>query len=101
MNEYWNDDSSGKEYLIDLSGVTTKEALHEAIGKSLPLPEYYGNNLDALFDVLSSLPEPCTILFANVSEAKEAIPHYIERLQRMCRDVQWENRGLQVLFSQR
>lgn len=101
MNGFMNDDSNNKEYLVDLSDVTTRETLHDALEKALPLPEYYGRNLDALFDALTSLPEPCTILFANVSEARAAIPDYIERLREMCRDVQWENRNVQILFSQR
>lgn len=101
MNDFLNDNSNNTEYMVDLSGVTSKEELHDALQRSLPLPDYYGRNLDALFDALTSLPDPCTILFVNVSEARAAIPDYFEKLRQLCRDVQWENRSIQVMFSQR
>ena len=31
--------------------------VHAYFARKFPLPEQYGNNLDALFDVLTSLPE--------------------------------------------
>ena len=40
---------------IDLSGINTREGLHEAIRSALDLPDEYGNNFDALHDVLTSL----------------------------------------------
>ena len=41
------------EYTIDLKGVKTIWALHEAIKKGLMLPDYYGMNMDALWDCLT------------------------------------------------
>lgn len=54
-------------YTINLSGVNSRDALHDALEKALPLPEYYGRNLDALYDVLTSLPDS----FGNVCEKME------------------------------
>ena len=39
-------------FYIDLTEVSTKEELQEALVETLPLPDYYGRNLDALYDVL-------------------------------------------------
>ena len=36
--------------LIDLSKITTKEALNAALREGLSFPDYYGGNLDALHD---------------------------------------------------
>lgn len=45
-----------KEYLLDFTGITTKEELHAYLKAQLQLPEYYGNNLDALYDCLTGMP---------------------------------------------
>ncbi len=31
--------------------------VHEYFARKFPLPDYYGNNLDAFYDVLTSLPK--------------------------------------------
>ena len=49
-------------YTIDLTAVTTPREMHERIKAALSLPEYYGMNLDALWDCLTAfVPLPCTI----------------------------------------
>ena len=46
------------EYLIDLSGVTDRDSLHQCLRDALPLPEWYGNNLDALYDSMTEMSVP-------------------------------------------
>ncbi len=43
------------DYVIDLTGVTSREELHDRIEEALPLPGYYGRNLDALYDALQEI----------------------------------------------
>lgn len=40
---------------INLSGATSKEAIQDILVSSLPLPDYYGRNLDALYDCVSTM----------------------------------------------
>ena len=40
-------------YRIDIRDVRTRDELHSKVAEVLPLPEYYGRNLDAL---LSGFP---------------------------------------------
>ena len=46
---------------LDGSLMTDKTALHDQIQEKLGFPEYYGRNLDALYDMLTSLPESTVI----------------------------------------
>ena len=39
---------------LNLSGCATREELHSRIRDALDFPPYYGMNLDALFDMLTS-----------------------------------------------
>ena len=56
-----------KVFYIDLSGVTTSDELQDLLVKELPLPDYYGKNLDALYDVLTENLQEWNIIFYNVS----------------------------------
>lgn len=46
-----------KRVILDCSGIENKRQLHEALKEALRLPEWYGHNLDALFDCLTELEE--------------------------------------------
>ncbi len=55
-----------KEIFIDCARMTDRKAAHEYLAQVLELPDYYGGNLDALYDCLSELP-PCHITLFNFS----------------------------------
>ena len=46
----------------------TKEALLERMGRVLGFPEYYGKNLDALYDCLTEMSEPARIIYESSSQ---------------------------------
>lgn len=47
--------------IIDCSQIHTKEEFHAELSQNLHLPGFYGNNLDALHDCLTSLPQKTVI----------------------------------------
>ncbi|MBE6913426.1 MAG: barnase inhibitor [Ruminococcaceae bacterium] len=49
-----------KEYVIDCRRLTDAAAAHAYLKELFAFPEYYGANLDALYDCLSSMP-PCRV----------------------------------------
>ena len=57
-----------KEILIDFSNIGDDEDFYTELKSKLELPEYFGDNLDALSDVISgSLELPLHIEFVNMS----------------------------------
>lgn len=40
------------------TGLENRESLHEALAKALGFPDWYGGNLDALYDCLTDLDQP-------------------------------------------
>ena len=44
-------------YVLDAARMETREDAHACLKAELNLPEYYGNNLDALYDCLTEMPE--------------------------------------------
>ena len=88
------------EYLIDLSGVTDKDSLHRCLRDALPLPEWYGNNLDALYDSMTEMSVPVTIRFLGAEKAQDRLGDYFEMFRRVLQDVQSDLPGLTVLFEE-
>lgn len=62
------------EYKLDFANITTKEELHDLLAESLCLPDYYGRNLDALYDCLTQMPL-CMISLHHM-EALECLGDY-------------------------
>lgn len=57
-----------KEILIDFSNIGDYEDFYEQLKSKLELPEHFGDNLDALSDVISGdLELPLHIEFVNMS----------------------------------
>lgn len=46
---------------IDCAGITDARQLHEILARALTFPDWYGNNLDALYDCLTALGEETVI----------------------------------------
>ena len=90
-----------REYNIDLRGVYSREELHDRIEEELPVPGWYGRNLDALYDILTE-PEyggDCLIRFTGCEDLRESMPRYLAAMKQMCRAAGEENQGLEILFE--
>ena len=82
---------------IDFTGIATIEGFHNSIRQGIPVPDYYGDNLDALYDVLSSMRGR---LIIKGSEAiDEDISDYIDKFRAVCADVRGKNPLLEILFA--
>jgi len=60
-----------KTYILNLKGKATPDALHDYLASMLGLPEYYGRNLDALYDCLTSITAPTSISIASIDDDNE------------------------------
>ena len=57
-----------EERIIDCSSIRTKEDLHKVFRESLSFPQWYGNNLDALYDCLTECTGKIRLLDWDVAE---------------------------------
>ncbi|MBO5178648.1 MAG: barstar family protein [Lachnospiraceae bacterium] len=64
--------------VIDGRKMTDKATLHTYLKEQCKFPEYYGNNLDALYDVLTDREEPLEIQLEYAQELKELLCGYGE-----------------------
>lgn len=56
---------------IDCTGLEDARQLHELLKKELDFPDYYGYNLDALFDCLTDIARDTTIRLEGFLELGE------------------------------
>lgn len=75
-----------RRFVVDLTGKTD---LYRALRAALPLPDCFGDNLDALHDVLTEFGGAWTLVFRG-----EPPPG----LREMCADAMDETPGLVVRF---
>ena len=58
--------------VIDFHDFENKQAVHEFLASHLDFPDYYGKNLDALYDVLSTEGRETTIFAIPAGKDFEA-----------------------------
>ena len=88
------------KYEFDLSDCRTPEEIHRAIGEKLSLPEYYGGNLDALYDVLTDPHDPWHLVFRGLEAAKEKVGvKYMSRFEKMCRRATENSADVKIEFE--
>ena len=62
-----------QEFVIDLKGATDADAIQDALAANLPLPQGYGRNLDAFYDVLTEYGAEWRIVFRNAGRASTSL----------------------------
>lgn len=74
--------------ILDGKQMNSFDGMHDYLAKSLRLPQYYGRNLDALYDCLcESFSGDAIIILMNGEEMKSAIGEYGDRLCRVLEDA--------------
>ena len=84
-----------KHFTIDCRQLTGKKEAHEHLKNVFSFPEYYGGNLDALYDCLTELP-PCTVRMERPWELA-SLGEYGSRLLRVFCDAREENPNLHLI----
>ena len=72
---------------LDGEELTDRPALHRSLSEQLAFPSWYGNNLDALYDLLSTEPEPVRVVICNSAAAAEALGDYWGRFLDVLADT--------------
>ena len=86
-----------KQVILDGSAITTRTQFHDAVAQQLQLPEWYGRNLDALYDLLSTCP-PTVLTLTNASALKEMF-RYGDNLRLALEDAARDNPNLTLILE--
>ena len=89
-----------REVRLDLTHFEEKVSLHRYLKETLEFPFYYGANLDALHDVLTSETEELSLVVVLPHRGKGKMETYLPRLKRVFEDAAEENYHLSVAFEE-
>ena len=88
-----------KQITLDCRGFVPRSKLHRVLAEALSFPDHYGNNLDALHDCLTSLPEETSLTLQNWDASVEELGRYALALKRVLEDSQEANPCLKIQFE--
>ena len=88
--------------IIVLEGekMLSRREAHEHLAQQLALPDYYGRNLDALYDVLTEREGPTRIIIRHGHTLLSWLGDYGKALIQTMLDADRVNPGLEVLFDE-
>ena len=84
---------------LDGSKMTSREDLHAHLAQQLALPEWYGRNLDALYDALSEMNDRIFVL-RHVSCMLENLGEYAWMALHTLIDAISANPSLEIRISE-
>lgn len=79
-----------EQIVIDCAALKDAAALHKALAEALEFPDWYGSNLDALYDCLTDL-ESLQLQLQNLGP-------WAEGFREVFRDVMEENPDIKITF---
>lgn len=86
--------------ILDGNNITDKETLHDTLAASLHLPDWYGRNLDALYDCLSDIQEETEIRLLHEEALENHLGHYANALRKAVHEVCQENSRIHFFIEE-
>jgi ribonuclease inhibitor len=81
--------------ILDGARIKSHDDFHDEVFSVLKLPEYYGRNLDALWDCLTGWVEvPLTIVWKDFGSSQQALGDYADKAAELFREAAKEVEGL-------
>lgn len=80
--------------VINCAGIRSREDLHRVLSEALHFPQWYGRNLDALYDCLTSLSGKVTL--EHWDEAQQNLGAYGLAAKKVLAKAALENTALEL-----
>ncbi len=85
------------EIVLDGLELRSLEEVHDRFAQALALPEWYGRNLDALFDCLTELKAPVMVRLLHQEALEDRLDRRGRALVRLLRRAAAENPQVTLL----
>lgn len=85
-----------EEIFLDCNKMLSIREAHEYIREAFRFPEYYGGNLDALWDLLSSKRRLTSIFLLHEEKLYDNLGDYGRDLMEVFKDVAESNENIQT-----
>ena len=85
-------------YIVHGERMTSREAAHEELKRALELPDYYGRNLDALWDLISAAD--ADVVLVNASSLLRNLGAYGCKILTTFYEAMEENDGFTLTIGE-
>ncbi|MGM9520387.1 MAG: barstar family protein [Phascolarctobacterium sp.] len=85
-----------RKITLDIEKMRSLPMLHKYLHTALALPEYYGANLDALYDCLTEMSEPTELVVPKKVADEAYLGWYGQQFLQMLEDAAAANEALQI-----
>lgn len=72
---------------LNLREMQDEKAVHEYLKEQMDFPEYYGENLDALYDVLTDLTDNICVEIIRCTDENSPLYEFSKRLEGVMEDA--------------
>ena len=90
---------------LDFNIPHSREQVHEYLEIKFDFPDYYGKNLDALYDCLTEITEPTAVglyfPYTDFNEEDHDLIAYYDKIKKVFRDAEEDNDALAVFIFER
>lgn len=88
-----------KTVFLDGNRIENADMMHEEFKTALGFPEWYGNNLDALNDLLTESTEEIGVILVNTEKLSESLGGRWTALLRLLVELKRSRKGFYVLME--
>ncbi len=87
-----------KEFTLDCTEIINKAELHKALSQGLDFPEWYGANLDALYDCLTGITEDTCIIVKEFDTLEQTLGNYAVTFRKVVLKSADDNEKVRAAF---
>ena len=88
------------ELILNGQKITTREELHKQMEQTLDFPEWYGGNLDALYDCLTELMQEMDIRVLHRDALEQNLGDYAAKVLTVLQDAANANINIAVTIEE-
>ena len=85
-----------RKITLDIERMLSLPMLHKYLHTALALPEYYGANLDALYDCLTEIAEPTELVVPKKVADEAYLGWYGQQFLQLLEDAGAANEALKI-----
>ena len=85
-----------RKITLDIERMRSLPMLHKYLHTALDLPEYYGANLDALYDCLTEIAEPTELVVPKKVADEAYLGWYGQQFLQLLEDAGAANEALKI-----
>jgi len=87
-----------REITVDCTKISDKAELHKVLAEELSFPDWYGNNLDALYDCLTGIADDTCIIVEGLEVLEERLGSYALSFRKVMLNAADDNEKIRAAF---